>query len=425
MIQKDLKKNDLPDQAGVYYFKKNSEILYIGKATSLKDRIGSYFSNDLISTRGPRIVDMITLTNKIEFQVCDSVLEALILESNLIKKHSPKYNIKEKDDRSYNFVIITKENFPRVLIIRGKELKHNLGLAKNLKIAKIFGPFPNGSQLKEALKLVKKLFPHFDTKQIVTKENFLKKRKSKLNFQINLFPDVFSGKVTRQEYLKNIKNIALLFSGKKKTILKNLESEMQDLAKNLQFEKANEIKKTIFALKHIRDISLIKETENLSSINFRLESYDIAHISGTNTVGAMTVMEGNELKRSDYRKFIIKQSARGDDCACLKEILTRRLKHVEWPLPQILIVDGGRGQLNTAVKVLKENLSNENFLKINIVSVVKDDRHKATEILLSKNLNQDFKNILTSQMRKTIFLLNQETHRFAIQFHRKKRNMLK
>ncbi|MFZ4405632.1 MAG: GIY-YIG nuclease family protein, partial [Pseudobdellovibrionaceae bacterium] len=156
MNSQQLAKFNLPENPGVYFFKKGQEILYIGKATSLRDRVRSYFANDLISTRGSRIIDMVTLADKIDFQVSDSVLEALILESALIKKHTPKYNIKEKDDRSYNFVVVTKENFPRVLIIRGKELKNNLGLAKDLKIAKKFGPFPNGTQLKEALKLVKK-----------------------------------------------------------------------------------------------------------------------------------------------------------------------------------------------------------------------------------------------------------------------------
>ena len=114
------KKINLPDTPGVYLFKKNKEILYIGKATSLKDRVRSYFSNDLIATRGPLLIDMVFQANDIEFIKTDSVLEALILESNLIKKYQPRYNTQEKDDKSYNYVIITKEDFPRVLIEKGK-----------------------------------------------------------------------------------------------------------------------------------------------------------------------------------------------------------------------------------------------------------------------------------------------------------------
>jgi excinuclease ABC subunit C len=432
MNSQQLKTFNLPDKPGVYFFKKGQEILYIGKATSLQDRVRSYFANDLISTRGSRIIDMVTIADFIDFQITDSVLEALILESALIKKHTPKYNIKEKDDRSYNYVVITKENYPRVLIIRGKDLKNNLGLAKDLKIAKTFGPFPNGAQLKEALKLVKKLFPYFDTKSPVEIANNKKANNYNLNIQMNIYPDIYSGKVSREEYLENIKNIELLFGGKKKTILKNLEKQMSVYAKNLEFEKATKVKKTIFALEHIRDVSLIKEVEGESDVqdnelneaggkinikNARIESYDIAHISGTNTVGVMTVMEEGELKKADYRKFIIRTAIKGDDYGALKEVLTRRLNHTEWSLPEILVVDGGKGQLNIAVKTLKSILAPEIFSKIKIVSVVKDERHKAKEILGAETLPKNLQN--------KIFLLNQDTHRFAINFHRQKRKVLK
>ncbi len=436
MNSQQLKKINLPDKPGVYFFKKGQEILYIGKATSLRDRVRSYFANDLISTRGSRIIDMVTLADTIDFQVSDSVLEALILESSLIKKHAPKYNIKEKDDRSYNYVVLTKESFPRVLLIRGKELKHNLGMAKDLKINKTFGPFPNGTQLKEALKLVKKLFPYFDTKTPVEINDPKKVKNYNLNFQINIYPDVYSGKVSREDYLQNIKNIELLFSGKKKTILKNLEKQMKQASKKLEFEKASKIKKNIFALDHIRDVSLIKEIdshleegdlevqktgeENMSEMNnetFRIESYDIAHIAGTNTVGVMTVMEDGELKKSDYRKFIIKTARKSDDYGALAEVLSRRFKHNEWSLPKIIVVDGGKGQLNIAIKTIKNILSAETFSKIKIVSVVKDDRHKAKEILGGENFSK--------KVHDQILLLNQDTHRFAIKFHREKRKMLK
>lgn len=438
MNSQQLAKFNLPDKPGVYFFKKGREILYIGKATSLRDRVRSYFANDLISTRGSRIIDMVTLSDIIDFEVSDSVLEALILESSLIKKHTPKYNIKEKDDRSYNFVVITKEEFPRVLIIRGKDLKHNLGLAKDLKISKTFGPFPNGAQLKEALKLVKKLFPYFDTKSPIEITDTKKAKSYNLNLQMNIYPDIYSGKVSREEYLQNIKNIELLFGGKKKTILKNLKKQMVVYVKKLEFEKATKIKKTIFALEHIRDVSLIKEVddeeigeiENQNSSgetsntglfikNARIESYDIAHLAGTNTVGVMTVMEDGELKKSDYRKFIIKAAIKGDDYGALKEVLSRRLNHLEWPLPEILVVDGGKGQLNVAIKTLQNILPAETFSKIKIVSVVKDDRHKARDIMGAET----FSKIFNKKTRDQIFLLNQDTHRFAINFHRQKRKL--
>ena len=143
-----------PDLPGVYLFKKEKEILYIGKATSLRDRVKSYFSADLINMRGQFIVDMVGRAEKIDYLKTNSVLEALILESNLIKKYQPKYNTKEKDDKSYNYVIITKEDFPRVLLIRGRELEVQDGEASGLNIKYKFGPYPNGSAIEEGLKIV-------------------------------------------------------------------------------------------------------------------------------------------------------------------------------------------------------------------------------------------------------------------------------
>ena len=117
-----LKKIKLPDSPGVYFFKRNSEILYIGRATSLKDRVRSYFSKDLIETRGQLIVSMIEKAKTLDFEKTDSVLEAIILESNLIKKYQPPYNTDEKDDKSFNYVVIINDDYPIVLLVRGKDL---------------------------------------------------------------------------------------------------------------------------------------------------------------------------------------------------------------------------------------------------------------------------------------------------------------
>ena len=140
----DLIKYHLPDSPGVYMFKLGAQILYIGKATSLRNRLRSYFDNNLINTRGSFIVDMVFRANKVDFVKTDSVLEALILEANLIKKYQPKYNTKEKDDKSFNYVVITSEDFPRVLVVRGREIEKNL----SYKIKTKFGPFTDGASLK-------------------------------------------------------------------------------------------------------------------------------------------------------------------------------------------------------------------------------------------------------------------------------------
>lgn len=395
MELKDWKKKKLSDNPGVYFFKRGREILYIGKATSIRDRTRSYFSNDLIKTRGPAIIDMVTKSTSLTFTETDSVLEALMLETALIKKHLPKYNIKEKDDRSYNSVIITDEDFPKVFSIRSRELEKK----KDLKIKKEFGPFPNATQLRDALKIIRKLFPFYDDKKV-----------SRMNIQIGLSPD--PEKTTKREYQKTIRNISLFFEGKKSKIISLLEKEMKAAAMKMEFEKANEIKKTIFALNHINDVSMISD-DKVSANPIRIESYDIAHMAGQNTVGVMVVMEDGDLNKNAYRKFIIRSAKGGDDVGSLKEVLTRRLNHDEWPLPKLFVIDGGKAQKNVVNRVLKEF-----GYEIPVVSVVKDERHKPKDILGDKKYIDKY--------AREILLINQETHRFAISFHRKRaRHMLK
>ncbi len=411
MNLQDLKKIKLPDLPGIYLFKKREGILYIGKATSLKNRVRSYFTLDLIEKRSPLIADMVFKADKIDFIKTDSILEALILEASLIKKHQPKYNTKEKDDRSYNYVVITKEDFPRVLIERGRNLnlkdKHS-DILENVRISKIYGPFTNGTQLKEALKIVRKIFPFLDNYSSKTGYGFYR--------EIGLAPEI-SNVESKKEYQKTIKNIKLFFEGKKTGILKNLQKEMKALAKNQEFEKADKIKRTIFALEHIQDVALIKSEDDkhygliantiMNNSVFRIEAYDVAHISGTNTVGVMTVIENGLASKNEYRKFKIKLSSQ-NDIAGLKEILERRLNHPEWQFPNFIIVDGGIAQKNIAEKILQDA-----GLKIPVIAVTKDERHRPKTIQGREELVEKYK--------KEILLANSEAHRFAIKYHREKR----
>ncbi|MBI5400822.1 MAG: GIY-YIG nuclease family protein [Candidatus Yonathbacteria bacterium] len=398
----------LPNHSGVYIFRDaRYKVLYIGKATSLRNRVASYFRPDLIATRGPILVGMVESAKSVDYIETDSVLEALILEAHLIKKHQPPYNTKERDNKSFNYVVITKEDFPRVMTIRGRELE----IKKN-EIKYLFGPFPQGSILREALSIVRKIFPFRDK---------CKPDQGKLCFsaQIGLCPGVCAGTVSKAEYAKTIQRIKLFFEGKKKTLIKNLARDMKTSAKNLKFEEAGEIKRMIFALNHIQDISLLK-TDFLrnsalnprDSATFRIEEYDVAHISGTNTVGVMVVVEDNEPKKSDYRKFKIKTST-NDDNASLREILERRFNHTEWSMPKLIVMDGGKAQVNTAEKALKEW-----GLSTPVVGVVKDEKHQPKCILHGKRFD-------LATPDRLILLANSEAHRFAIGFHRQLRSKLK
>ena len=484
MLKKDFDKiyKKLPDSPGIYLFKYGKNLLYVGKATSLRQRVRSYFSNDLIKTRGRLLVDMVTMADKIDFKTTDSVLEALILEAQYIKEHLPKYNTKDKDNKSYNYVVITDEDYPRVLVVRGRNLEQNL--EKNLKQnssdkkgdAKVgekykytFGPYPYGGELKEALNLIRRIFP-FRDKCTPLAELKLKAGTTAdavgaithprpcFNRSIGLCPGVCTGEISKKDYVTQIKNIKLFFEGKKPALLKSLTKQMQTFAKEKEFEKAGEIKKTIFALNHIQDVSLIKKNDSIDGLQvsqnnkidgktvnftrggeksgdknddasfFRIEAYDIAHLSGQNMVGVMVVMENGELKPGDYRKFVIKGFEKANDAGALEEVVKRRIAHTEWRTPNAVVLDGNEVQLKRAYDSFGPIAKNISFC-----SVVKDKTHKAKNILF---LNKTVKSAMlvgtpsssgtsgtsaTEFSKEQIVKINAEAHRFAIAFHKNRR----
>jgi len=403
MNSQELVKVQLPDSPGVYFFKQGNTILYIGRATSIKDRVRSYFGSDLIATRGPLLVDMVFQADDLRFTVTDSVLEAIILEADLIRAHQPKYNTKEKDNKSFNCVVVTKEVFPRVLIVR----KRDLDQGKNdFEQKYVFGPFPNGSSITEGLRIIRKIFPFRDKcVPLVGRPCF--------NAQLGLCPGVCAGTISTKEYAKIISRIKLFFEGKKAILVQKMAKEMREYAKKQEFEKAGEIKRQIFALTHIQDVALINSRESFlsemgdakSEESFRIEAYDIAHLSGKNTVGVMTVVEDGRPAKSQYRKFKIKRGDGAHDVANLREIIERRLAHTEWPFPQMIIADGNEIQRRAVEEIIvKAKLS------IPTVSVIKDKKHKARAIIGDSGLVKKYKRV--------ILLANSEAHRFAIGYHR-------
>jgi len=415
MTSQDLQKYDLPDAPGVYYFLgPKKEILYVGKATSLKERVKSYFAKDLMATRGPRLVKMLAEAQMLEWTTTDSVLEALILEAAQIKSHQPIANTAEKDNSSFNMIVVTDEDFPQIFTMRSRNVAHWNLLSKGMKLRSAFGPFPHGGELREAMKIVRRILPYRDNKCTPAPEQRNTEHpRPCFNYQIGLCPGVCVGKMNKREYRKQVKRIELFLSGKKDELLKDVEKEMKQCAKEEKFEEAQKYKRMLYALEHIQDIALIKrDIERVESEHtVRIEAYDIAHISGKSTVGVMTVVEDGELEKSQYRKFRIRGKAGRvaiNDVENLKEVLRRRLGHSEWQLPQIIVVDGGVAQINAAREVLAERGFN-----IDVVSVVKDTRHKAREIIGSEKIKEDWS--------KSIILVNAEAHRFAITYHRKLR----
>ncbi len=362
---------NLPDAPGVYFFLgPKQEILYIGKATSLRDRVRSYFASDLISTRGALLVKMLSEAETIDFRETPSPLEALILESSLIKTHKPPYNTKAKDDKSYYSIIITDEDFPRVLLAREKDILG--GEYKGIAIKHTFGPFPQASLIKSAMKIIRKIFPFRDTCVPYDPESG-KIPKPCFNAQIGLCPGVCTGAVSKKEYRKSIESLAHFLGGDTKRARNVLVEEMGEYAKQEQFEKAEKIKRRIESLDHVRDMTLMKRDFDMSprENSFRIESYDIAHLSGKEMVGVMVVFEETVPVPAEYRKFKIESLDDADDTAALREIVTRRFGHPEWQEPNLIVVDGGVAQ-KRAVESTLDSLGKN----IPLVSVVKDDTHK-------------------------------------------------
>ncbi len=407
MQRSELSKFELPDCPGVYLFTKgkgrSKEVLYVGKATSLRDRVRSYFDDDLIVTRGPRVVDMVTKSESISFETVPTVLEALVREAALIREYRPKANVEGKDDKTFLYAVITDEEIPRVLAIRGKDIDFKAKISNGQKLKAIHGPFPSGYQLREALRLIRRIFPFYDTERPVAELGKHGKAKVEFNRQIGQYPR----NMDRKEYLCSIRNVSLYLSGRVKALRTTLQKEMKEAAKEERFEDAAILRGQLFALDHVQDVSLIKEDRGEKDDSPRIEAYDTAHLSGTNAIGVMVVTENGLPVKKDYRTFRIRGiggKTLNDDIASLKEILHRRFGHPEWPYPKAIVVDGGKTHKKAAEEAL-EKLG----LRIPIVAVVKDEKHRPREILGG----------LRGRVRDAdAVLANSEAHRFAISRHR-------
>lgn len=394
----------------------------MGKAKNLRKRVSSYFSKSLKLEPKTRI--LVSQTTKIKTIITNSEIEAFLLENQYIKKYKPKYNIKLTDDKAYPMVKITiKEKYPKVLIVRRFDDKNST----------YFGPFPNGAQaLRVVLKTIRKIFPY--------QSSLNHSNKICLYHHLGLCPcpSVFDTEEIRRDYKKNIKHIIDFLSGNTRKIIKDLEKERNTLSENENFEKAKLLQNKIEAIKlitnptyktnfdsdinpNLTDDLREKEMNNLISIlnknNIhikrlnRIECFDISNISGANSVGSMVVFLNGEKDSSSYRKFKIKTLETPNDFGMMKEILERRFNHKEWQYPDLIIVDGGKGQVSASLKVL------HNFdLKIPLIGLAKKEETIITsdlkEISLPKN----------SDALKLLMRIRDEAHRFAITYHKKLRS---
>jgi len=377
----------LPDKPGVYLFlDKKGNILYVGRATYLKRRVASYFRNP--PTGGdPRIKEMVGLAVKVKHYVTETVLESFILEANLIKKYWPKYNIREKDDRSFVYIVIAKADYPKPIIARGKDLeKFPSGSAD------IFGPYKSLRIAGEILKIARIIFPYSVCWPNQGKPCF--------HYQIGLCPGICVGAISKKDYRKNINNLVLFLSGEKKRLINKLTKYNPKQAESL---------------KHIKDASLlIREDGGGGEKINRLEAYDISHFAGKETYGAMAVFSGGEENKNEYRLFKIKSAPANDDLAALRETIERRFGHKEWPAPDLIVIDGGRPQVLAVSRVLRDN-----NIKTPMLGISKLGNDKLVFPLGTKKSFQEM-----AEASKNILLrARDEAHRFA-NFARKRRKRI-
>jgi len=392
---------------GVYIFlDAQKTILYVGKATSLRDRVRQYFSG--YDTRGKRIERLVRESVDIDVQETDSVVEALFVEAELIRQHQPKYNIEGKDDKSFSYFVITHEKFARVLILHKTDFDKQKFQTSVYKKGKVFGPYTSRDQMRIALKIIRKIFPFHNRSE--------KSEKGCLSYQIGMCPGPYDDAITVEQYKRNMRNISLFLSGRKKKLLQNLHRDMKKYASSEEFEEAQKIKSQIFALEHINDIALMKKEKKLgNNNNIRVEAYDISHMSGDYMVASMVVSIDASIDTSKYRKFKVQAIEGINDVGAMREVLARRLNHLDdWGVPHLIILDGGKGHINMA-----DDLWKKLDIDIPVVAVAKGptrkklDMYKSAVVEVSDTLLED--KILIENLRE-------EAHRFAITYHKQLRD---
>lgn len=417
MSRVESKLSQLPDNPGIYlFYGMNNALLYVGKATSLKQRVKSYWQKQ----RNPRpIEEMIYQVVDIDWVETESVLEAIIMEANYIKKFNPKYNVLGKDDKSWNYLYLTKDRFPRLATLR----QHEINKIDKGKIKAIFGPYP-GLNTKEAMTVLRKMFFWSDCDPHANKPCFY--------YQLDQCLGVCTGEISASDYEKRvIRPLILFLSGKKKQIIKYFEKQMLMASKKENFEEATRLRNQLYQLKKIQDITLVNRSffedelflEKEDGSHFKLkekyshiEGYDISNLGSSDKVGSLVLFQNGEPKKSGYKKFNIKGVVGQSDVDCLKEIISRRFSHSEWGRPDLLLIDGGRGQVNAVKTILAEK-----NISLPVVGIAKGPARKKNEFVLGEK-NPEFVAWVFGH-QELLIRVRDEAHRFAISFNRSKRKI--
>ncbi len=405
-------------------------MLYVGKAKNLKNRVSSYFSKQITGEKTKLLVLQI---HKIRIIRVVSEIESLLLEANFIKKYKPHYNIRLINNSYQSIRITIKDQYPKVLLARQQNDPRSI----------YFGPYPSTRLVKMVLRLSRKIFP------FQTVMNHAKRICLLNHLGLCPCPPVFESPIFKRAYKKNIQNLVLFLQGKKQQVIKNLEKERDELSRSEDFESAKGVQHQIDAIQYITgpihgaieyehnpNLSEDLREKELSSLFAclqnadvavdgleKIECYDISNISGTNATGSMVVFTNGEKNRSLYRRFKIRFTTQPNDFGMIEEVITRRLRHTEWEFPNLIIVDGGKGQISSALKALqKQNLS------IPVIGIAKREEKIVIPVSTRPGLLASKYAILRlpkdSPVLYLVMRIRDEAHRFAIQYHKKLRSKI-
>lgn len=426
------KLKNLPAQPGVYFHKDASgEIIYVGKAASLRNRVRQYFQAS--RRRDPKTEALIAEIADTDWLTVESELDALFVEAEMVRRYMPRYNILLRDDKSSLFVRIDYDAFHPTVSFTRRPLDDK---------ASYFGPYFNGGEVRRALKYLRRVFPYSTHVGVPPKRVCLQ-------YHLGLCPGIEEGKTALTDYRANLRKLMQYLRGERAKVIERLERDMTRAAKKHDFEKAAEIRNQCFALKALskqivfsdkeyldlskdRGLQGLADLLGLKKVPQRIEGYDISHMQGTDNVASMVVFTNGIPDKAAYRKFKMRLPG-NNDFAHMEEAISRRLSEKNqkaWGLPDLFLIDGGKGQLAAATKardnsgvvcpmigLAKREEEIVVQLEKSLVEVSKAELHKHNAILRE---SEDFWLILlpkSSDIVKLLQRIRDESHRFAVSYH--------
>lgn len=417
---------ELPEKPGVYFLKDHTGcVIYIGKAKNLKKRVSSY--THAPASDDPRLLQLAAKVADVDFLETPTEIDALITEARLIKDTQPKYNVQLKDDKSFPMIKITNDDdFPKVLITRERDDRS----------AEYIGPFVDAEGLRDALKALQRIFK-FATCKLTIRADDEKRRffRPCLLYSINRCTAPCADRISREEYADDIESLRNFLRGERKKLIRSLYRKMEEASKNLDFERAAEVRDQVKALDTlakkspsddyiegdltpidpqtgIRELMELLKAEGVAFERLRtIDGVDIANIGGEDAVGSLvTFVDGIPFK-SGYRRYKITTVEGVDDYAMIREVVVRRFRRLrdeEDPFPDILLIDGGVGHLNTAAAALK----GEGIAPPLLMSLAKEE-----ELPYLYGREGPLEMGRFPHARSLLMYIRDEAHRFAQHYH--------